>query len=213
MADDGPEEGRLGSLLGRLATRRPVVTGSAARLRSVDLQGKLKALGVDGPLAYQLDKASDAEMGRLRSLSTVTESLAVDYIDRLGRPIPTLTPAIGVQVMARSYLAHMAVERDASSFGAEDVPVLGTLPPLRKGRTPQDLLSQVVKASRRNFEMIRAVSTPVWDGFVLCLTKRAHDMALDDASFVEQSVVDGVAKVGWVLRQVDIHYELSADLR
>ena len=129
----------------------------------------------------RLDAAVDEAMASILALSSLTSPLALDYLDRLARPIPALTPEIGVQIVTRAYVAHLVVERDPAAFGAVDVPVLGTLPPLRRGSPPRDLLTRVVKASRRNFEVIRAVSTPVWNGFVRSLTRRAHDQVPDQA--------------------------------
>lgn len=150
-------------------------------------------------------------MGEVTSLSSLSAPLALDYLDRLTRPIPALTPEIGVQVVGRAYVAHIVVERNPGRFGAADVPVLGTLPPLRRGRPPQDLLSRAVKASRRGFEFICAVSPAVWSGFVDCLTKRAHDQAVDPENLIPRDAVDGLARFAWVLRQVDLHYGLEPD--
>ena len=92
------------------------------------------------------------------------------------------------------------------------MPVLGTLPALKKGRPPQDLLSRVVKASRgRGFAAICALSPPAWDGWVWCLTKRAHDAAATGADLVPLEALDGVARFAWVLRQTDLHYGLSPE--
>lgn len=188
------------------------VRAAAARIHRSDLDKHLKSLGSDGALARDLDQLVDAEMTRVTSLSPLTSQLAVSYMERLGRPIPSLTPPIGVLLVGRTYVAHMVVEADPGRFGAADVPVLGTLPPLKKGRPPQDLLSRVVKASRgKSFAPLCAVAPPVWDGFVMCLTKRAHDASSDDGEFVSVQVVDGVARFGWILRQVDLHYGLSPE--
>lgn len=167
----------------------------------------LGSLGQDGPAALRLDQAVDGIMGRLVSLSPITSSLAADYVDRMTRPFPALAGPTGALVVARAYAAHMAVEADPGSYRAVDVPVLGTLPGLRRnGAPPQDLLVRVVKATRRGFELIRAVPTPVWDGFVYCLAQLVGDE-------VPLASIDGLARVGWVLRQVDIHYGLSPVVR
>jgi hypothetical protein len=148
-------------------------------------------------------------------LSSLTSPLTLDYLDRLARPIPALRPEVGVQIVTRAYVAHLVVEREPQRFGALDVPVLGTLPPLRRGSPPRDLLTRVVKASRRNFEVIRAVSTPVWNGFVRSLTRRAHDQVADPgpSGLLAVEVVEGLARFGWVLRQVDLHYGLEPEPR
>jgi hypothetical protein len=174
---------------------------------------RLSAIGPDAGTARRLDESADVVTGTIISLSPLTAGLAIDYIDRLARPIPTLAPAAGVDLVTRAYAAHVAVEQDPQAFGAADVPVLGTLPPLRHGRPPQDILTRVVKASRRNFPAVRAVSEPVWNGFVVLLTRRIHRAVADDDDLVSLEVVDGLARFGWVLRQADIHYNLSPELR
>ena len=161
-------------------------------------------------MARRLDRAVDREMEKLVSLSSLTAPLALDYLDRMVRPIPELAPEMGARIVSRSYAAHLVVEHDPSSVGVTDIPVLGTLPPLKRGLPPQDLLSRVVKASRGGFEVIRALPAPVWDGWVAILTRRTHDGAADD-QLVAPEVIDGLARFGWVLRRVDIHYGLSPD--
>lgn len=197
------------------AQKRQSVTvrPAPARLHRADLDRYLKQLGGDGSVARDLDAEADRRMARVTALSALTSPLAVAYMERLGRPIPSLTPPIGVQLVGRAYVAHMVVESDPGRFGAADVPVLGTLPPLKKGRPPQDLLSRVVKASRgRSFTAICALSPAAWDGLVHCLAKRAHDMTAAGDDAVAVDVVDGVARFAWVLRQTDIHYGLEPEL-
>lgn len=208
-----------GGALGRLTTlgagwRRQSVTVKAAagRFGRADLDAYLKTLGRDGEVARDLDRQTDVAMATVASLSALTSPLAVSYMDRLSRPIPSLTPEVGVQIVGRTYVAHMVVEADPGRFGAPDVPVHGALPPLKHGRPPQDLLSRVVKASRgRSFPPICALDPAAWDGFVRCLTKRAHDMALAGDGLVAVEVVDGLARFAWVLRQVDLHYGLEPE--
>ncbi len=209
-ADGGPDSTRWRRALERYG-RRAVVKAADQKMRSVDLERKLKSLGRNGPIARRLDDDVEASMHKIVSLSSLTSPLALDYVQRLSRPTAGLTPEIGVQVVARSYLAHLLVEQDPQRYGATDIPVLGTLPPLKKGRPPQDILSLTVKASRRNFAVIRAVSTPVWDGFVKCLIKRVHALAEPDEGYIAGASVDGLARFGWVLRQVDIHYQLEPE--
>jgi hypothetical protein len=166
-------------------------------------------------------------VGDMAALSSLTTSLAVAYIERLTHPIPALTLASGVLVTTRGYAAHRAVEADPAAYGATDVPVLATLPPLRRGRPPQDLLSRIVKAGRRGFESVRAVDGDVWDGFVLHSVWRVHDQAeaeaaalaaaedLDDVepAYLDADVVDGLTRFGWLLRQTDLHYGLEPEDR
>lgn len=188
------------------------VRPASGRLNRSDLDKHLKSLGSDGAVARDLDREVDGEMTRVTSLSPLTSQLAVAYMERLARPIPSLTPPIGVLLVGRTYVAHALVEQDPGRYGSPDVPVLGTLPPLKKGRPPQDLLSRAVKASRGNgFTVLCALSPAAWEGFVMCLTKRAHDAALAGDDLVSADVVDGVARFGWILRQVDLHYGLSPE--
>jgi hypothetical protein len=177
-----------------------------------ELAAHLAGLGDDGAVARRLDGDVDDEMGRVSSLSALTAPLAVAYMDRLARPIPSLTPEIGVQLVGRAYVGHLLVEADPARVGAPDVPVIGTLPALKNGRPPQDILSRVVKVSRgRTFPPLCALSPRAWDGFVHCLTKRAHDMAPRGDDLVSVEVVDGVARFAWILRQADLHYGLEPE--
>lgn len=188
-----------------------IVKPASERVGRKELDAHLKTLGTDGAVARQLDRDSDAALSSISSLSSLTAPMAVNYMDRVGRPVPTLTPQIGAQIVGRTYVAHLLVEEDPARYGAADVPVLGTLPPLKKGRPPQDLLSRVVKASRRNFALICAISPAAWEGFVWCLVKRAHDSAPSVEHYIPTDVVDGIARFAWVLRQVDIHYGLQPE--
>jgi hypothetical protein len=183
---------------------------------------RLDEAGPYGGAAGALHEAVERLMYEVMSLSRLTAPLAVDYLDRLSRPLPGLTPEMGVQIVGRSYVAHMAVESDPGEYLADDVPVIGTLPEPRDGYAPRDLLNRVVKASRRSFEAICAVPPEVWDCFVAGLTMKAHEMQLaartiedSDADDNRPSVhdellpvaaIDGLARFGWVLRQVDLHY-------
>lgn len=134
-------------------------------------------------------------------------------MDRLARPVASLTPVIGVALVGRAYVAHMAVEGDPARFGVSDVPVIAGLPAPKNGRLPQDLLSRVVKASRgRGFWALCALGEGEWQGFVACLTKRAHDLAESAGEYVAADVVDGVARFAWVLRQADIFYGYEPEL-
>jgi hypothetical protein len=198
---------------------------TAGPLDAAGLKRRLRDLGPAGRQARALDQAVTASVASLAALSSLTTSLAVDYIERVQHPIPALTLSSGVLVTTRGYAAHRAVEADPAAYGAVDVPVLGTLPPLRRGRPPQDLLSRVVKASKRNFASLRAVDAEVWDAFVLHTLVRVHDRAeaeavaladaedLDDVepAYLEIDVVDALTRLGWLLRQVDIHYGLEPE--
>lgn len=167
----------------------------------------------DAERARRLLEAVNAAMGTVSSLSALTAPLALQYLDRLARPIPTLTPEAGVQIVSRAYVAHMVTEDAPGAFGASEVPLVD-LPPPRRGRPPQDLLTRVVKATRRRFPRIRAVPEPVWDAFVGDLTRRVHDRTpdADPADLLAPAVVDGLARFGWVLRQVDVRYGLQPEV-
>jgi hypothetical protein len=174
---------------------------------------RLVALGPDAENAKRLDESAELNTKKIVSLSQLTAGMAIDYIDRLARPIPSLSAEIGVEIVSHAYAAHLAVEQDPADFGVVDLPVLGTLPPLKHGRPPQDILTRAVKATRRGFPVIRAVSAPVWDGYVMLLSRRIHQTQPDDENLVAPEVIDGLARFGWVLRQVDIHYKLGPELR
>ena len=152
---------------------------------------------------------------RSLAFSSLTAPLTLDYLDRLARPIPALRPEIGVQIVTRTYVAHLVIERDPRSVrsGRRAGPRYPAAP--APGSPPRDLLTRVVKASRRHFEVIRAVPSPVWDGFVRSLTRRAHDQVPDPepSGLLAVEVVDGLARFGWVLRQVDLHYGLEPERR
>lgn len=214
MVSGGPDRtrARLGSLGAGWRKQSFTVKGAASRFGRSELDTYLKSLGPDGQVARALDREVDRTMSGVTSLSTLSAPLAISYMDRLSRPVPSLTPEVGAQIVGRSYIAHLVVEAEPGHFGAPDVPVLGTLPPLKHGRPPQDLLSRVVKASRgRSFAPICALAPPVWDGYVRCVTKRAHDTAVAGDDLVAVDVVDGLARFAWVLRQVDIHYGLEPE--
>jgi hypothetical protein len=204
--------------LSRLAQRkRPafLIHPAIDRVDAAALEAYLDGLGEDGPAARKLIAAVDEAALSVRSLSSLTSPLAMDYLDRLTRPIPALTPTAGVQIITRSYVAHLVTERDPVAFGGLDVPVLGTLPPLKRGSPPRDLLTRVVKATRGGFDMIRAVPAPVWNGFVRSLVRLAHDEAGESPPYGLLAVesVDGLARVGWVFRQVDLHYGQAPEYR
>lgn len=189
-----------------------VVKPASERIGRKELDAHLKSLGPHGEVARRLDRDVAGSLDSVTSLSPLTAPLALDYMDRVGRPVPTLTPPIGVRIVGRTYVAHLLVEQDPGRYGALDVPVLGTLPPLKKGRPPQDILSRVVKASRRGFPAICALGPPAWEGFAWCVTKRCHDEARPE-EMIPLDVVEGVARFAWVLRQVDIHYGLEPERR
>lgn len=153
-----------------------------------------------------LDRAAAAEAGRLASLSDLTAPLAVAYLDRIDRTAPDLTVRAAAALCATGYGAHLAVEADAGAFGVSELPVLGTLPDLRGGRPPQDLLLRVVKATRRPFPAIRAVDGPTWEGFVAARTAASEPP-------LARALVDGLLRFGWVLRQVDLRYGTSPERR
>ena len=204
-------------MLGRVAAWRRrsfAVQAAVQRVDDAALDVYLDQLGDEGGAARRLDLEVDALMPTVAALSSLTSRLALDYIERLERPIPALTPATGVLIVGRSYVAHAVVEADPATFGADAVPVLTTLPSMRRGGVPpQDLLTRVVKASRRKFPRIRAVPEAVWEGYVRCLARRAHDHDGPDEEMLAVEVVDGLARFGWVLRQVDIHYGLEPERR
>lgn len=189
-----------------------------APIDAASAEAALELLGSDGDASRELDDAAASESTALASLSSLTTQLAMDYLDRLARPIPSLTPGAGVQVITAGYAARIAVSSDPRRFGAPgELPVLASLPALRNGRPPQDLLTRAVKATRRGFPSVRAVPAAVWDGFVLLLTARVHaanhPARHEEPDLLAGEVVDGLARFGWVLRLVDIRYGLEPERR
>lgn len=190
------------------------VRPAEGRLDSTTAGAAVDLLGPDGDTARALDAAAEREMSGLVSLSALTTDLAERYLERLARPIPSLTPGAGVQLVTRGYAARVALERDPARFGVTVAPPPLPLPALRNGRPPQDLLTRAVKATRRKFAAHRVVSEGAWDGFVVLLTARVHESEGPrgatgedaDPGPVAIDVVDGIARFGWVLRMVDVRY-------
>ena len=216
MAGDG--QGSRPGWSARIRDKAVIKVPTQERVDAEACSAHLASLGPDGEAARRLDAAVDRLMVEVVSLSSLTAPLAVDYLERMRRPLPALAADMGVQIVGRAYLAHMVVEHDPGLYRATDIPVLGTLPPLKKGRPPQDLLSRAVKASRRGFETVCALPIHVWDGFAYLLARRVHDMAAaagaarsEPVEYVALAAVDGLARFGWVLRQVDLHYGLDPE--
>ncbi|MDQ6840698.1 MAG: hypothetical protein M3137_20765 [Actinomycetota bacterium] len=206
---DGPD-GLLGarSLLRRLY-RSPTLGTVEATVDEEAVRSGLDALGDAGPVATALDRGVEDRLGSFGALSELTSQLALSYLERIRHPIGSLTFETGVALTTRGYLAHMMIEDDPVRFGAGvEVSIIGTLPDLRKGRPPQDLLNRVVKATRRGFEQIRAVPADVWTGYVLAVVGHTH-ADVGDAPLLDSAVVDSLLRFGWVLRQVDLRYDLA----
>lgn len=162
-------------------------------------------IDVEGGAA--LDVGVERVLGGLRSLSDLTAPLAVSYLERIGRPLADLTLHDGARIVSAGYAAHLAVEGDGAPYGVTSMPVLATLPDLRHGRAPGDLLLRVVKATRRPFPALCAVEPATWEGFVAERTARTARTGSD----LGRELVDGLLRFGWILRQVDIHYGLAAE--
>lgn len=184
---------------------------------------RLRRLGAAGDIAGRLDARVSSALPGLVSLSSLTSPLAVDYVQRVARPMVAMPVEAGVRLIARGYLAHLLIEEDPSAFAVDDIPVLGDLPPLgRRGQPPRDLLTRVVKASRRQFPVVCALPAPAWEGLVLATTGHTNEewvVAAQPGSTgrvaagLDTALVDGLMKTGWLLRQVDIHYRLEPERR
>ena len=198
--------------------RRPVGVVPAA-MDAVSVEQRLDGLGEAGDRARALDLATVEVMRTLAGLSPLTSGLVETYLERIGRPLRDLGFDAGAMLVTRGYAAHLAVEADHAAYGAADVPVIGGLPPARDGRAPADLLTRVVRATRRGFGRLRAVDDEVWDGFVACSTFRVHRLAGaagaadEPVGFVDPVVVEALVRLGWILRQVDLHYGQQPDRR
>ncbi|MHB8505290.1 MAG: hypothetical protein ACYDEN_06160, partial [Acidimicrobiales bacterium] len=201
-ADVARRRGDRDRAAGRVSRwRRPVGVVPAA-LDGASLEQRLSGLGEAGERARALDLAAVDVARTLAALSPLTSSLVETYLDRISRPLRDLGFDLGAMLVTRGYAAHLAVEADHAAYGADDIPVLGGLPPARDGRPPSDLLTRVVRGTRRRFEHIRAVDADVWDGFVACSTFRAHRLAGDGGGgeeeavgFVDPVVVDALVRL------------------
>lgn len=200
---------------GQSVTVRP----AEGRLDAGTADTALELLGPDGETARELDSGAQREMSAILSLSALTTDLAEQYLERLARPIPSLTPAAGVQIVTSGYAARAAVERDPGRFGVPGgLPATLSVPPARNGRAPQGLLTRVVKATRSGFAHHRVVTPGAWDGFVVLLTFRLHSAVAgagdgEGPGLVAAEVVDGLARFGWVLRMVDVRYGQEPERR
>ena len=215
--------------------RSPAGTTSE-RISDAEIKDVLREIGEpDAGYAKALDRRVGNRLPALSSLSPITSPLVVDYVKRVGGPIKSMSPSAGARVVARGYVAHIVVEHDPNIVGAPDVPVLGDLPPLNKrGQPPGDLMMRIVKASRRHFEGICALSLDGWDAYVTVSLAHVHDDAEliagagggedgeggagagageggeggepDGPAYLSEEVVDGLMRTGWLLRQVDLAY-------
>jgi hypothetical protein len=198
----------------RLGAGNPLGSGEA--LDAAAIKARLKALGEDGRVAGKLDIAATAEAASLHGLSDLTIPLALDYLDRIARPLEALDLESAVRVTTRGYAAHLVLEARGRDFGIDTVPVLDDLPPRKRGAVPQGLLTRIIKATRRNFAAIRAVNGPTWDGFVALNAGHLHQARRQGEGgklppALDVSVVDALLRFGWVLRQVDLFYGLEPD--
>jgi len=176
-----------------------------AGLDAEEVARRLDALGDQGRVGAALADRVAADLGSLVSLSVLTAPLAVDYVERVARTMAAMTPEAGVRLVAAGYLAHLAVESDPGDFAVTDIPVLAGLPPPdRRGRPPRDLMNRVVKATRRPFWSLCALSPEAWDGLVVVV-------AAAPGPPLSLPLVDGLLRTGWVLRQVDLAYGLEPE--
>jgi hypothetical protein len=190
--------------------------GSGEALDAAAVKARLKALGDDGRVASQLDEAANGVVASLHGLSDLTVPLALNYLDRISRPLEALDLESAVRITTRGYAAHLVIEERGRDFGVETVPVLSDLPPMKRGVPPQGLLTRIVKATRRNFDAIRAVNSATWDGLIALNAGHVHAARRRDAdgklpSALDVSVIDALLRFGWVLRQVDLFYGLEPD--
>lgn len=192
---------------------RPVVAPAAEAVDAAALDARLSALREDGRLARRLDQAVEQALGGAPPLSELTANLALEYLERLAPLVQSLSPELGVHAISRAYVAHAAVEADPARYGAGELPLL-SLPAPRGGRPPQDLLVRVVKAARRRFAAHCGLPERAWEGFALAVVHRVHEATLDpeEHGLVAPAVVEDLARVGWLLRQVDLRYGLQPPL-
>jgi hypothetical protein len=180
------------------------------------------AVGEEGRAVRLLTKRVSQRLSNVVELSPLTSELTVAYVERVASPMSAMSLPAGARLIARGYLAQMLIEEDPAGFGVDDIPVWGTLPPLRHGRPPQDLLTRVVKTSRRHFATVCCLSPDAWDAFVVATTAQVHAEALSNtpggedlegAGVLAPELVDGLLRTGWLLRQVDLAYGLEPVLK
>jgi hypothetical protein len=196
----------------REAKRRdPHALGSGDEIDARTARDRLAALGDDGAVATDLEKATNEMLETLDGLSPLTVPLALSYLDRIARPLAAMDLETAVRLTSRGYAAHLVIEQRGRDFGVETVPVLSDLPPMKHGRPSQQLVTMVVKVTRRSFASVRAVNDGTWDGLVVAVARRVHAGRTRDGEGVlgpplDVSVIDALLRFGWVLRQVDLHY-------
>jgi hypothetical protein len=189
----------------------PNALGSGDEIDARTAKERLAALGADGVVAADLEKATGEMLRTLDGLSPLTVPLALSYLDRIARPLAAMDLEAAVRLTSRGYAAHLVIEQRGRDFGVETAPVLGELPAMKHGRPPQQLLSTVVKVTRRSFEAVRGVNQGTWDGLVVAVTRRVHaERTRDDEGVLppplDVTIVDALLRFGWVLRQVDLFY-------
>jgi len=180
------------------------------------------SVGEEGRAVRLLNKRVGQRLSDVVELSPLTSELTVAYVERVASPMSAMSLPAGARLIARGYLAQLLIEQDPAAFAIDDIPVWGTLPPLRNGRPPQDLLTRVVKASRRHFATVCCLSPEAWEAFVVATTAEVHAEALsaaprgedlEGAGVLAPELVDGLLRTGWLLRQVDLAYGLAPELK
>lgn len=169
-----------------------------------------------GDVATRLFQRVEGTLVLLQSLSPLTEPLALGYVERVGAPMAAMPLAAGARVVVEGYLAHRELERSPADFGITDIPVHGGFPPLnRHGRPPQDLLTRVVKVTRRHFTEVCALTPEEWEALVATVTAAVHDRAgeaTEGKGLLAPVLVEGLLRTGWVLRQVDLAYGFEPEV-
>jgi hypothetical protein len=190
----------------RKEPRLPVGT-VAEPIGSRRLDTVVRSLGEDGRRGRSLEAAARRRAQGLGQLSWLSEPLLTSYVERLGRPLKALSSEGGRQIGVLGYAAHLCVEGEPERFVEGDIPVLGALPP----KPPGDLANRVVRASRKDFAAICALSSDAWEAFVNCSLGRVQHLAAPAGGtlYLSGELVDGLLRFGWVLRQVDLHYGLE----
>jgi len=200
-----PDGGLLGRLRQRTEAAHKPLGGGEVVDRAAE-KARLAELGEDGERARFLDTAVDGLLKGLRGLSPLTAPLAMSYLDRIARPLTAMDLGAAVHLTTRGYAAHLVVEERGGEIGIETVPVLSGLPAMKHGKPPQDLLTRVVKMTRRNFDQVRAVSWGTWEGLLVITARRAHASRKAGDPALDVAVIDALLRFGWILRQVDLFY-------
>jgi hypothetical protein len=191
----------------RLRPQRLPVGSVAEPLANRERDARLRQLGQSGARGRALHKAALRRIAALRTLTPVSTSVALRYAERVARPLAALDEVAATEIVLLGYAAHQLVEEQPDAYGVDDIPVLGALPKA----PPRDLANRVLRASRKDFAVLCALSPETWESFSACslATAQRRPDRPEGPGHVSADVVDGLLRFGWILRQADLYYGLN----